>query len=176
MINTNDTVLYYPIEWYNEITDLVRRQEFHSFGSLYVTVLQSSATIVSSYQDLFGRMKIPDISALKTSKPADPGTDWVPVRNASDVAYTSLFGVLIAGLPIAGNASFSIKTHYWTINCSSEDQPNNPQPWNLNAYPYNTKLAGSDPPSPSFAMVVDENKSTNDTIRFQYLSRILRDE
>jgi hypothetical protein len=118
-------------------------------GSLVITVLPSTAHSVSTPQDLFGRMKIPDINALAPAVAMYSDNDWVLVQNSSGASYTSILGVPIAGLPGSGNASFSITTHYWSVSCTSQDHWKN-RTWSPALLPSDTNITSLNPMSPSF--------------------------
>jgi hypothetical protein len=173
--NSNSTIFYYPIELYSQQTVLPISQSNVTvspfFASLFVTAIQTSRHNIETPLDLFGNVRIPDINVFNSPSSPESGVDWHNIQNGTDLSYTSVFGVPIAGVPRIGNVSFTLVTHYWTVNCTAEDRDNRLQPWDPMFPPNDTKLAILKPLSPSFDLVVDEKNSTNSDIIFHYLSR-----
>jgi hypothetical protein len=170
----NSTVFYYPIELFPTQTALPLRQSNATmlpfFAPLFVTALQTSRHNIDTPTDLFGNVRIPDINALNMRSAPDSTSAWRSIQNSSNLPYTSVFGIPIAGIPQNGNATFSLLSHYWSVNCTFEDQKIR-KPWDRILPPNDTKLADLQHLSPSFDLVVDEKNSTDADIRFRYLSR-----
>jgi hypothetical protein len=173
--NSNSTIYYYPIELYSSDTVLPIRQSNATvspfFASLFVTAIQTSRQNIETPLDLFGNIRIPDIDIFNKASSPDSTLDWHYVQNVSDLSYTSVFGIPIARVPQTGNTSFALVTHYWSVNCTSEDRGNQSQSWKRIFPPNDTKLAILTRLSPSFDLVVDEKNSTDNDVRFRYLSR-----
>lgn len=84
-----------------------------------MTALTTSPSQLSSWQDLFGNIRIPSITALATSQsPQVAGGDWVSVPRSEVFPYSSLLGIPVQ-IPSLGNSSFNIQTRYQGISCSS---------------------------------------------------------
>jgi hypothetical protein len=174
---SNSTVLYYPVGLYASQTVLPLKQSNATMSTaytpLFIAALQTSRHNIDTPADLFGNVRIPDINAFNTSRSrtqGNDGNDWRYVQNSSDLSYTSVFGVPVAGVPRVGNVSFPLITHYWSINCTVEDDLKGPSSWDRVKFPNDTKLSNSKPQSPSFDLILNQN-STDDDIRFRFLSR-----
>ncbi|KAF1848693.1 uncharacterized protein K460DRAFT_427888, partial [Cucurbitaria berberidis CBS 394.84] len=169
-VNTfNSTILYYSIEKYANATALFRKPGNGSaspfFAPLFMTAIQTSRHRLGNPMDLFGKVKIPDINALNTYSTEVADYDWHQVINDTDVRYTSVFGIPIAGVPETGNASFNLVTHYWNINCTSNNRGALSSPWQWE-FPNTTTLGDAiKPRSPSFDLIVNEKNNSNLTTR-----------
>lgn len=84
-----------------------------SLNALFASSLMAPASIRNSSMDLWGNVKIPDISRL--TAPAN-STGWrnVPLQNTT---YSSVLGVPLSNLPKEGNTTFLIETSYIALDC-----------------------------------------------------------
>ncbi|KKY22826.1 putative phospho-2-dehydro-3-deoxyheptonate aldolase [Phaeomoniella chlamydospora] len=64
--------------------------------------------------DLWGNVKIPDISRLTSDTDS---AEWVEVTNSSDVQYSSILGIPLRDIPEEGNTTFFAETSYISLNC-----------------------------------------------------------
>lgn len=86
------------------------------FAPLYMTALQTSGTQPDSPTDLFGNVKIPVFDTLNTED--STSTDgWISIDSSSDISYTSLLGIPVAGIPPTGNSTFDVTSRYFAIDC-----------------------------------------------------------
>lgn len=86
------------------------------FAPLYMTALQTSRTQSDSPVDMFGNVKIPDIETINTDN-ANSTDEWKSIDSSSNISYTSLLGIPVAGVPPTGNSSFIITSRYFAIDC-----------------------------------------------------------
>ncbi|KAJ8114504.1 hypothetical protein OPT61_g3640 [Boeremia exigua] len=118
----NNTVRYFPIEGFARQTLFFARGGADVFwplwAPLYMTALQTSRHYWSSPMDMFGNVRIPDISQSNTSTIDPPDYDWHDFGDIADVRYTSMLGLPIVGIPDTGNSSFRFQSFYWSVNCS----------------------------------------------------------
>jgi hypothetical protein len=82
--------------------------------ALFVASLLSDGKVKNSSIDSWGNIKIPMIESLPTQSDAD---GWRSTTGNGTMTYSSLIGIPIAGLPTTGNATSSIETSYWTLEC-----------------------------------------------------------
>lgn len=89
-----------------------------SYAPIYMTSLTTSRRQQNSTQDLFGNLRIPSFDTL--ASPAAAGTEsWRTVDYSQEVAYSSLLGVPVAGIPPTGNLSFNLVSRYFAIDCNN---------------------------------------------------------
>lgn len=88
-----------------------------------IASLLADETVKGSPTDIWGNVRIPMLESSQ-AKPDDSG--WYDLSLEGEIVYTSLIGVPIAGLPAIGNtianATSSIDTSYWTLNCPSVEE------------------------------------------------------
>ncbi|KAF9690634.1 hypothetical protein EKO04_011473 [Ascochyta lentis] len=151
------------------------------YAPLYMTSLQTSRLTVNASRDLFGNVRIPDITSLNTnSDPTAPVSDWRHVPEDADISYTSLLGYPIIDVPRVGNISFTVESTYWEVRC---------KPFTAGAPFVLNKTADEDPyggflgpgtASPSFYMLLQDDGGFNTSLPgnrkiqlgFDYLSKI----
>ncbi|KAF2028274.1 hypothetical protein EK21DRAFT_114047 [Setomelanomma holmii] len=172
--DVSSTVVYYPLELYSSQTALRSQQTNMSvspfFAPLFVAALLTSRHNIDTPMDLFGHVRIPDIDTLNASSSTVSGEHWHGITTTSGLSYTSVFGVPVAGVPRAGNSSFALTSHYWSLDCA-KPADNGSTLWNSDFAPNNTKLASLKATGPSFDLLVDNQGSTDGEIAFRYFSR-----
>lgn len=113
----NSTIRFLPIEiaqqdTYMSGSDAVV-EGWPSYGPTFTTALKTTRKLQNSTQDLFGNIKIPVLSELDSV----PNGTWAVVDYSTEVPYSSLLGIPVAGIPVDGNSTFQILSRYWTVNC-----------------------------------------------------------
>lgn len=86
------------------------------FAPLYMTAVQTASTQADSPTDLFGNVKIPDFDAINTDN-ATSTNEWISINSSSNISYTSLLGIPVAGVPPTGNSTFNLTSRYFAIDC-----------------------------------------------------------
>ncbi|KAJ4992952.1 hypothetical protein SVAN01_01656 [Stagonosporopsis vannaccii] len=121
LVPVNDTVKYFPIEGYSKethITSLTNAEvAWPLFAPLYMTALLTSRQYLDLPMDQFSNIKIPDVFQLGSYSASAPNDTWFNVPESPSPEYTSIIGIPIAGLPETGNTSFSLASHYWSVDC-----------------------------------------------------------
>jgi hypothetical protein len=84
-----------------------------SLNALFASSLMAPASIRNSSMDLWGNVKVPDISRLTSTANATGWTN-VPVRN---VTYSSVLGIPLSNLLREGNTTFFIESSYIALDC-----------------------------------------------------------
>lgn len=84
-------------------------------NALYNACLLEPNTTRNSDGDLWGNVKIPDITKSGLT-PSDDG--WLIRDNSSRVVYSSLLGIPVLGLSTEGNTTFSMETTYLSLSCT----------------------------------------------------------
>jgi hypothetical protein len=84
-------------------------------SSIYQACLLAPNRTLSSATDLWNNVKIPMIETLPEYDQDDTTNPWVPVNSSQHLAYSSLTGLMIAGLPSERNSNFTIKSNYFTL-------------------------------------------------------------
>jgi hypothetical protein len=169
--------MYYPVENYPNNSYIrspqIAQERWPLFAPLYMTAVQTSRQSLIAPMDLFGNVKIPDINYLYQDGTFVATSDygWQFIANDTLVNYTSILGVPVVGVPASGNCTFDLTSHYWAVNCYSLNSLPQPVAWRPDlasnaTYPVNNKAS-----SPTFQIVVDNEKSTQGNIYFEYLSR-----
>ncbi|KAJ4343399.1 hypothetical protein N0V95_006661 [Ascochyta clinopodiicola] len=88
------------------------------YAPVYMTSLQTSRLTVNATRDLFGNVRIPDITSLDTtSDPTAVVSDWRHVPEYGHISYASLLGYPTLDVPRVGNVSFTIESTYWEVRC-----------------------------------------------------------
>jgi hypothetical protein len=118
IVESNDeSVMYYPIEGYIRNMQLAVSWTWFLNAPVYTTALITAGSYLNSSQDLAGYVKIPRLASLPTYIPGGRDFEWHQVSDPASVEYSSLFGIPVAGLPEKGNTTFTIASHYWSIQC-----------------------------------------------------------
>jgi hypothetical protein len=88
-----------------------------SLNALFASSLMSPASIRNSSMDLWGNVKIPDISRVSNGKtlPAN-STGWINIPQGN-VTYSSVLGIPLSELPKQGNTTFLIESSYIALDC-----------------------------------------------------------
>ena len=84
-----------------------------SLNALFSSSLMAPASIRNSSMDLWGNVKVPDISRLPSSVNSTGWTN-VPVLNTT---YSSVLGIPLSNLPKQGNTTFFIESSYIALDC-----------------------------------------------------------
>ncbi|KAH0543962.1 hypothetical protein FGG08_001729 [Glutinoglossum americanum] len=82
-------------------------------NAMYTSSLMAPISVKNSTMDLWGNVKIPILSQLKTS-PNSTGWQDVPIQG---VSYSSLAGIPITSLPKEANSTFTVETSYMDLDC-----------------------------------------------------------
>ncbi|KAF2165882.1 hypothetical protein M409DRAFT_66856 [Zasmidium cellare ATCC 36951] len=105
----------------------------HSFGPYVSGDLGSLATLMdglfnaallgperikNSPTDQWNNVKVPHLESIANDPSLLANNSWIPVPD-QNVTYASLIGLPIADLPASCNASFTIESFYWTLDCSA---------------------------------------------------------
>jgi hypothetical protein len=105
-----------------------------SLNALFSSSLMAPASVRESSVDLWGNVKIPDIS--RQIIVADTH-GWLDVSlNTNTTVYSSVLGIPVSGVPHYGNTTFSMDTSYLSLHCHDNityqvcpvgcDEPGNP--------------------------------------------------
>jgi hypothetical protein len=172
----NGTVHHFPVDGFDNQTILnldMAEGDWPQYAPLYMTALQTSRQTLNQSMDLFGNVKIPDVTRLKnfnsisranttlynnwgrdTSPPDDILTEseqrsaWYYINHDEPGTYTSLLGVPVIDIPTAGNSSFEVTSAYWDVRCN---------PFSYRKGRNVTDVEGLEPGpfGPSYAMAAD---------------------
>jgi hypothetical protein len=82
-------------------------------NAMYTSSLMAASSVKNSSMDLWGNVKIPILSQLRTN-PNQTGWQDVPEQG---VAYSSLAGIPIIGLPNPANTTLTLETSYMDLDC-----------------------------------------------------------
>ncbi|OAX81121.1 hypothetical protein ACJ72_04542 [Emergomyces africanus] len=86
-------------------------------NGLYITSLMAPPDTKSSPTDIWGNLKVPLMSHLASNHTANE-TGWYNFDAfAEDIAYSSLIGIPIGGLPWNGNTTFTMESSYFDNDC-----------------------------------------------------------
>jgi hypothetical protein len=122
-IPVNATVGFHAFETHDNFTHIVSSEleDYHwpNYGPIFMTALQTARLNLNEPRDIFGLVKVPDITSLGAmrSDAASPSYDWYDVARASSPIYSSLLGNPIADVPQSANVSFLVESSYWEIRC-----------------------------------------------------------
>lgn len=146
------------------------------FTPLFMTALQTSRRRLDASMDLFGNVKVPHVSAVTDPKGNGTHGNWLPIENDTNIQYTSIFGVPIAGVPDSGNASFNLISHYWVIDCAVLQESRvagspSEGAWQRLFANETTNLRTISPLTPSFDIVLNETRSTENNVSFAFETR-----
>ena len=67
--------------------------------SIYLACLLAPNRTLSAATDLWNNVKIPMIETLPDYDPDNTANPWIPVNRSQGLAYSSLTGLMVAGLP-----------------------------------------------------------------------------
>ncbi|KAF4629397.1 hypothetical protein G7Y89_g8755 [Cudoniella acicularis] len=88
-----------------------------ALNALYSSILMAPAAIRNSSMDLWGNVKVPDISRLpETITPDSAGWYDVPA-DSSTVIYSSILGNPLGNISTEGNTTFNMETSYLSFHC-----------------------------------------------------------
>lgn len=114
-------VKYLPVETFVNDTlfdAAMKEQAWDRYAPLFMTTLQTARLTVNESRDLFGNVRIPDITSLDASSdPTAQVYDWRDIQDKAEVSYTSLLGYPTIDVPNLGNVSFTIESSYWEVRC-----------------------------------------------------------
>jgi hypothetical protein len=123
-IHVNNTVGYHAFETHDNYSGIGQQnlvfEEYYwtRYGPLFLTALQTSGYNLNGSRDIFGNVKIPDITSLGAGNNiANDSSDWYDTAEVSSLSYSSLLGNPIADIPRSGNTSFVVESSYWEIQC-----------------------------------------------------------
>lgn len=85
-----------------------------AIDGLYSAALLSPPNPQAAGMDLWGNVKIPVLETLQSGNSESEG--WLTV-NSSNATYSSLLGLPIDGLATSGQSTFTVETHYMTLDC-----------------------------------------------------------
>ncbi|KNG46211.1 hypothetical protein TW65_97105 [Stemphylium lycopersici] len=118
LVESNDGIVtYYPIEGYIRNMQLAVSWGWFLNAPLYTTALITAGSYLNSSMDMAGYVRIPRLASLPTYTPGGRDFEWHQISDPTSVEYSSLFGIPVAGLPEKGNTSFTMASHYWSIDC-----------------------------------------------------------
>ncbi|KAL6363097.1 hypothetical protein LRP88_02501 [Fusarium phalaenopsidis] len=81
-----------------------------------IASMLSARLLQSRNQDIWGNIRVPMIERL-TDNTSD--TSWIDVSNVTELEYSSLVGVPVAGLPNQGNHTFNFSASYINPKCTT---------------------------------------------------------
>ncbi|UPL00858.1 hypothetical protein LCI18_011792 [Fusarium solani-melongenae] len=81
-----------------------------------IASILSARLLQSRNQDIWGNIRLPLIERL-TDSASD--TSWINVSNVTELDYSSLVGVPVAGLPSQGNHTFNFSASYISPVCTT---------------------------------------------------------
>lgn len=114
-------VRYYAVDIFGRWTLTGHHLEDYfwaSYAPLFISALQISRDNFNGSKDLFGNLRIPNITSLENyANPSSPSGDWYNVGQTSSVTYTSLLGAPIKDVPATVNVTFATETGYWAVSC-----------------------------------------------------------
>lgn len=87
-----------------------------TLNAFFGASLLAPASIQSSSVDLWGNVKVPDFSRLQQSVSAD-SNGWFHIQSNEAVAYSSLIGIPLSGVPKEGNITFHMDSSYVAVSC-----------------------------------------------------------
>ncbi|KAH7385587.1 hypothetical protein DE146DRAFT_212907 [Phaeosphaeria sp. MPI-PUGE-AT-0046c] len=125
------TVYYHKVDTFANSTMLDPHMEEYNwarYAPLFMSTLQFARQNFNQSRDLFGNIRIPDMTSLATGTDTSDA-EWYSISDDSSPLYTSLLGSPVVGIPSSGNLTFMIESSYWEVRCgpftSSESFENN---------------------------------------------------
>ena len=96
-------------------------------NALYEASLFAPITVKTSPFDIWGNIKVPDISDNNCAKPHTDETD----SQECQTPYSSLLGIPIGYVPTTGNTSFAIETSYLSVVCQNKSRSEQIEEYNI---------------------------------------------
>lgn len=87
----------------------------NGMSAIYQASLLAPENIQSSSNDLWGNVKIPTMEYLAGYDPVE--RSWVPVNHSHRISYSSLTGLMVAGLSPERKTKFRMQSSYFLIGC-----------------------------------------------------------
>jgi hypothetical protein len=94
---------------------------------VYQACLLAPNQVLNSATDLWNNVKIPMLETLPGCDLDDSTNKWCSVNSLQPWTYSSLTGIMIAGLPNAGTSNFTLESSYLTL------APLNERRWNISS-------------------------------------------
>lgn len=94
-------------------------------NGLFTAALLGPERVKESPNDLWNNIKVPFLEDLAADPALLANKSWITVPD-HDVTYVSLIGLPVADVPSTANATFTMETFYWTLDCSALTEA--PQP------------------------------------------------
>lgn len=89
-----------------------------SLNALFSSSLMAPASIRNSSMDLWGNVKIPDISRISENDTLSANsTSWINIPQGNNITYSSVLGIPLSEIPKQGNTTFLIETSYIALDC-----------------------------------------------------------
>ena len=118
-LTTADQLIYLDTNTTTTTSNFDIGADFHwaipALDTLYNSALSAPGTTKSSSMDLWGNVKIPNLSRLQKSNAAN-ATGWIDVPGGN-ISYSSLLGVPVLNVPSTEIANFTIETSYSDFDC-----------------------------------------------------------
>jgi hypothetical protein len=83
-------------------------------NAIFQASLMEPPSAKSSRQDLWSNVKIPNLASLATTPTLNSPT-WINFTAEQDLAYSSLLGIPISGLPLDGRTTLMLESSYFTL-------------------------------------------------------------
>lgn len=80
------------------------------FGS---ALLHASSDPGRGTEDLWGNLRVPMLEAMDDGD----STDWINIKNASNITYSSLVGIALKSGQLRGSADFTLNVSYTFLEC-----------------------------------------------------------
>ena len=128
-IENRDVISSTQITYYNATArpqTSVLAGEGSSFADLKIVASLFQATLLESNRsrtspvDLWNNVKIPRLRQLSPFTEAALDNEWISIDNNANIAWSSLTGLLIKGLPLDGISTFVISSTYLDLACSDD--------------------------------------------------------
>lgn len=87
-----------------------------SLNAMYSSTILAPTKIKTSNTDIWGNVKIPDMS--RTSNTHTNISGWIEIPQGPEVNYSSLIGIPIDNIPTNGNTTFAVETSYLSVTCN----------------------------------------------------------
>ena len=104
--------------------------DYSSFivSALLDASLMQSDNVLSSPVDQWNNVKIPRLDDLSPFTDATPENPWISLDQTSHKAWSSLTGLMIQHLPVAGISTFTLESTYIDLSCTNSNRINEDQP------------------------------------------------
>jgi hypothetical protein len=83
-------------------------------NAVFQASLMEQSSTKSSRQDLWSNVKIPNIASLATTDALN-SPNWINITAEQGLAYSSLLGIPISGLPLDGRTTVMLESSYFTL-------------------------------------------------------------